>query len=218
MGAAVNDGRDTTIDFIGQWVNYWLALLLDDTNFNDNRTKILLTSDETETYTVNLTTASSPYYLGVPTPRVPAGPSTRPTLHRGGVSARSAVDALEHLLHRQRDRPHEPQRLHHRHDPGPAQRAVLRAHHGAEHVSRRRAGGGSVSAPSCVASPPRLGPAPENLTAQGGTVPWLGPRVAAASSNSSSGSGNGAAGARKGMVGATVLGALLAGVVTLLLA
>ncbi|KAH9170079.1 hypothetical protein EDB89DRAFT_2230862 [Lactarius sanguifluus] len=61
-------------------------------------------------------------------------------------------------------------------------------------------------------------PAPVNLTSQGKNVPWLAPRVAAASSNSSSGSGNGAAGAREGMVGATVLGALLAGVAALLLA
>ncbi|KAI9431710.1 hypothetical protein H4582DRAFT_2062478 [Lactarius indigo] len=60
---------------------------------------------------------------------------------------------------------------------------------------------------------------PVNLTAQGKTVPWLGPRVAAASFKiSSSGNGNGAAGSREGMVGATVLGAVLAGVMTLLLA
>ncbi|KAH9061785.1 hypothetical protein EDB83DRAFT_2520210 [Lactarius deliciosus] len=59
-----------------------------------------------------------------------------------------------------------------------------------------------------------------NVTAQGKTVSWLGPRVAAASANSSSGSGDGAAatGARQGMVGAMVLGALLAGVAALLLA
>ncbi|KAH9016773.1 hypothetical protein EDB85DRAFT_1866849, partial [Lactarius pseudohatsudake] len=49
----VNDGHDTTIDFAGQWVDYWLAPLLNDTNFNDNCTLILLTFDETETYTVN---------------------------------------------------------------------------------------------------------------------------------------------------------------------
>ncbi|KAH8994222.1 hypothetical protein EDB92DRAFT_1815157 [Lactarius akahatsu] len=61
-------------------------------------------------------------------------------------------------------------------------------------------------------------PAPVNLTVQGKTVPWLGPCVAPASSNSSSGSGNGAASAREGMVGATVLGELLAGVAALLLA
>jgi len=60
-------------------------------------------------------------------------------------------------------------------------------------------------------------PSPVNLTAQGKTVPWLGPRVAASSSNSSSsGNGNGAAGVREGIIGGTVLGPLLAGVMALL--
>jgi hypothetical protein len=62
-------------------------------------------------------------------------------------------------------------------------------------------------------------PAPVNLTAQNETVPWSGPRVATSSStNSSTSSGkkSGAVGAREGMVGVTVLGALLAGVAALL--
>ncbi|OBZ76092.1 Acid phosphatase [Grifola frondosa] len=49
----VNDGHDTTIDFIGQWLQFWLIPLLADERFNDNRTIILLTFDETETYTIN---------------------------------------------------------------------------------------------------------------------------------------------------------------------
>ncbi|KAI0657500.1 phosphoesterase family-domain-containing protein [Cubamyces menziesii] len=49
----VNDGHDTTIDFVGDWLNYWLFPLLNDPNFNTNRTVILLTFDETETYTIN---------------------------------------------------------------------------------------------------------------------------------------------------------------------
>ncbi|KAA1477560.1 hypothetical protein DENSPDRAFT_828927 [Dentipellis sp. KUC8613] len=49
----VDDAHDTTIDFAAQWLDYWLAPLLNDTRFNDNRTLILLTFDETETYTVN---------------------------------------------------------------------------------------------------------------------------------------------------------------------
>ena len=56
-------------------------------------------------------------------------------------------------------------------------------------------------------------PAPVNLTAKNESVPWSGPRVAASSSNSTSSTGkktNGAVGAREGIVGATVLGALLA--------
>ncbi|KAI0039224.1 hypothetical protein FA95DRAFT_1528662 [Auriscalpium vulgare] len=49
----VNDAHDTTIDFAGQWVDYFLTPLLSDTRFNDNKTLIVLTFDETETYTVN---------------------------------------------------------------------------------------------------------------------------------------------------------------------
>ena len=49
----VDDGHDTTIDFAGDWVDFWLAPLLNDTNFNDNRTLILLTFDETEMYNIN---------------------------------------------------------------------------------------------------------------------------------------------------------------------
>ncbi|KAI0698952.1 phosphoesterase family-domain-containing protein [Cerioporus squamosus] len=49
----VNDGHDTTIDFVGDWLNYWLIPLLNDTKFNDNRTIILLTFDENETTSIN---------------------------------------------------------------------------------------------------------------------------------------------------------------------
>ncbi|KAL1948429.1 hypothetical protein VTO73DRAFT_12504 [Trametes versicolor] len=49
----VNDGHDTTIDFVGDWLNFWLLPLLQDPHFNTNRTIILLTFDETETYTIN---------------------------------------------------------------------------------------------------------------------------------------------------------------------
>ena len=56
-------------------------------------------------------------------------------------------------------------------------------------------------------------PAPINLTAKNESVPWSGPRVAASSSNhmATTGKKNGAVGARKGIVGATVLGVLLTG-------
>ncbi|TFK82458.1 hypothetical protein K466DRAFT_590500 [Polyporus arcularius HHB13444] len=49
----VNDGHDTTIDFVGDWLNFWLIPLLNETKFNNNRTIILLTFDENETYTIN---------------------------------------------------------------------------------------------------------------------------------------------------------------------
>ncbi|GAA5873818.1 hypothetical protein JCM1840_002080 [Sporobolomyces johnsonii] len=49
----VNDAHDTTIDFTSSWLEYFLYPLLENENFNNNRTLILLTFDETETYTVN---------------------------------------------------------------------------------------------------------------------------------------------------------------------
>ena len=49
----VDDGHDATIDFANQWANYWFLSLFNDTNLDDNRTLILLTFDETETYTVD---------------------------------------------------------------------------------------------------------------------------------------------------------------------
>lgn len=44
----VNDGHDTSIEFLGDWVDYWLTPLLANPAFNDNRTLILLTFDENE--------------------------------------------------------------------------------------------------------------------------------------------------------------------------
>jgi hypothetical protein len=46
----VNDGHDTDINFVGAWLDYWLTPLLADPKFNDNKTLILLTFDENETY------------------------------------------------------------------------------------------------------------------------------------------------------------------------
>ena len=49
----VNDAHDTTIDFVSQWLAFWLVPLLSDKRFNDDRTLILLTFDENETGSVN---------------------------------------------------------------------------------------------------------------------------------------------------------------------
>jgi hypothetical protein len=49
----VDDAHDTDINFLSQWLQYWLLPLLNNTNFNDNKTLILLTFDESETYTLN---------------------------------------------------------------------------------------------------------------------------------------------------------------------
>ena len=40
--------HDTTVDFVSDWLSYFLVPLLENKNFNDNRTLILLTFDETE--------------------------------------------------------------------------------------------------------------------------------------------------------------------------
>ncbi|KAJ7889663.1 phosphoesterase family-domain-containing protein [Mycena leptocephala] len=48
----VNDAHDTTIDFAASFLEYWLLPLLTDPRVNDEETLILLTFDETETYTI----------------------------------------------------------------------------------------------------------------------------------------------------------------------
>ncbi|KAL4246948.1 hypothetical protein ABKN59_007698 [Abortiporus biennis] len=49
----VNDGHDTDIDFAAAWLEYWLVPMLANSNFNDNRTLIVLTFDENENQRVN---------------------------------------------------------------------------------------------------------------------------------------------------------------------
>ncbi|EJT99736.1 hypothetical protein DACRYDRAFT_23755 [Dacryopinax primogenitus] len=46
----VNDAHDTTIDFAADFITYWLIPLISNPNFNTNRTLIVLTFDENETY------------------------------------------------------------------------------------------------------------------------------------------------------------------------
>ncbi|KAJ7933410.1 phosphoesterase family-domain-containing protein [Mycena leptocephala] len=48
----VNDAHDTTIDFAASFLEYWLLPLFTDPRVNDDETLILLTFDETETYTI----------------------------------------------------------------------------------------------------------------------------------------------------------------------
>ncbi|KAJ6454370.1 phosphoesterase family-domain-containing protein [Mycena sanguinolenta] len=54
----VNDAHDTTIDFAASFLEYWLLPLLSDPRVNDGETLILLTFDETETYTIQNTVYS----------------------------------------------------------------------------------------------------------------------------------------------------------------
>ncbi|KAF7333815.1 Acid phosphatase [Mycena venus] len=48
----VNDAHDTVIDFAASFLEYWLLPLLTDPRVSDGETLILLTFDETETYTI----------------------------------------------------------------------------------------------------------------------------------------------------------------------
>lgn len=45
-----NDGHDTSVTVAGKWARNWLAPLLANENFNTDRTLIILTFDECETY------------------------------------------------------------------------------------------------------------------------------------------------------------------------
>ena len=47
----MNDGHDTTVDYAGNWSKTFLTPLLNDTRFV-NKTLVLLTFDENETYTI----------------------------------------------------------------------------------------------------------------------------------------------------------------------
>jgi len=49
----INDGHDTTIDYAAAFIEYWLVPLLSNTNVNDNKTLIVLSFDENESYTEN---------------------------------------------------------------------------------------------------------------------------------------------------------------------
>ncbi|KAI9431457.1 hypothetical protein H4582DRAFT_2084349 [Lactarius indigo] len=78
-----NDGHNTAVDFSGQWVGYWLAPFLDDTNSNDKHTMTLFTFDEAETCAVNIRTLPRGAVQ-----RVLVGPSIRPTTHYSSLSTK----------------------------------------------------------------------------------------------------------------------------------
>lgn len=42
----VNDAHDTNTDYTAQWLEYWLVPLLKDSRFNNERTLVLLSFDE----------------------------------------------------------------------------------------------------------------------------------------------------------------------------
>lgn len=42
----VNDAHDTTTEYAAQWLEYWLGPLLQDSRFNNERTLVLISFDE----------------------------------------------------------------------------------------------------------------------------------------------------------------------------
>lgn len=97
----------------------------------------------------------------------------------------------------------------------------------APNTSAVGAGGGPVFVASGLNTSftAAVAPAPVNLTEQNKSVPWAGPRNGSNAVSTSSGSGNattkgksgnGAMGVRDGIVGAAVIGSILAGVAALL--
>ena len=49
----VDDGHDTSINYTASWLQFWLVPLLSNKNFNDDKTLIVLSFDENESYTEN---------------------------------------------------------------------------------------------------------------------------------------------------------------------
>ncbi|KAI9510648.1 phosphoesterase family-domain-containing protein, partial [Russula earlei] len=49
----VNDGHDTSVDYAGQWLDFWLVPLLSNPNFKRRPTLVVLAFDENESYTEN---------------------------------------------------------------------------------------------------------------------------------------------------------------------
>ncbi|KAN0135813.1 Phosphoesterase family domain containing protein [Lactarius tabidus] len=236
----VDDGHDTTIDFAGGWVDFWLSSLLNDTNFNDNRTLILLTFDETETYTINnhifavllggaipessRGTVDSTYYTHYSSLSTVEANWGLGSLGRGDTNKTlsnvySFVANATNYTNLDISAADIPLTNLTGNIPGPLN-ARYYVPFTAPNTSAVGAGGGPVFiGPGLNTSfTAANAPAPVNLAAQNQTVPASGPRVAASTNTSSPAKKSGAVGAREGMVGATVLGALLAGVAALFLA
>jgi hypothetical protein len=236
----LDDGHDTTIDYAANWTSFWLGGLLNNTNFNDNRTLILLTFDETETYTTNNHIFA--LLLGGAIPESARG--TIDSTYYTHYSSLSSVEAnwglgslgrgdtnktLSNVFSFVANATNYTNLVVSAADipltnltgniAGPLN-AQYYVPFTAPNTSAVGAGGGPVFiGPGLNTSfTTANAPAPVNLTALNQTVPASGPRVAASTNSSSTGKKNGAGGAKEGMVGATVLSALLAGVAALVFA
>ncbi|KAF8264364.1 hypothetical protein EI94DRAFT_1703304 [Lactarius quietus] len=231
----VDGGHDTTIDYAASWLDVWLLPLL-----NDNHTLILLTFDETKTYTINSQicavllggaipdtlrgTVDSTYYTpysSLSTVEANWGlvlrfPSPFPT---GKTNVFSFIANATNYTNLDISGADIPLTNLTGNILGPLN-AEYYVPFTAPNTSAVGAGGGPVFVGPGMDTnlTAANAPAPVNLTTKNETVPWSGPRVAATASNSTtSGNKSGAVGARDGVVDATVLVALLAGLAALLL-
>ncbi|KAH9980736.1 phosphoesterase family-domain-containing protein [Russula compacta] len=236
----LDDGHDTSVDYIASWLQYWLVPLLSNTNFNDNGTLIVLTFDETETYTVNNNVLT--LLLGGAVPKSLWG-STDPTYYTH-YSLLSTVEANWGLGSLGRGDTNKT--LSNVFSfvanatgytnldvsannvltnitgtiPGPLNGDYY-VPFTAPNTSAVGAGGGSVFVASGLnkSFTAAVAPGPVNLTAQNKTVPWAGARPGSNAATNSSSSGRKSSDAtdmREGIVGAAAFGAILAGVAALL--
>ncbi|KAF8256841.1 hypothetical protein EI94DRAFT_1792456 [Lactarius quietus] len=225
---ASNETRQANICHFNDFA---LLPLLNDSNVNDNRTLILLTFDETETYTIN--NQIDAVLLGGASPDDARG-TVDSTYHthyssldrRGKLGSRTLSNVFSFVANATNYTNLDisgadiPLTNLTGNIPGPLN-AEYYVPFTAPSTSAVGAGGGPVFVGPGVATnlTAANAAAPVNLTTKNETVLRSGPCVAATTSNSTtSGNKSGAVDAREGVVGATVLGALLAGIATLLLA
>ncbi|KAH9960010.1 phosphoesterase family-domain-containing protein [Russula dissimulans] len=241
----VDDGHDTTIDYAASWVEYWLNPLLNNSYVNDERTLIVVSFDESETYTENnqiLTlllggaipqsarnTTDSTYYTHYSLLSTVQANWGLKSLGRGDTNKTlsnvySFVAQATGYTNTNASGANIPLTNATGTIPG-ALNANIYVPFTAPDISAVGAGGGSVFiAPGLNTSfTTAVAPAPVNLTAQNKTVPWAGARngslAVSTSNSSSSGSGSGKSGVtnmREGVVRAAIFGAVLASVAVVL--
>jgi len=236
----VDDGHDTSIDYAASWLQFWLYPLLNDTNFNDNGTLIVLTFDETETYTVNNNVLT--ILLGGAVPKSAWG--TTDSTYYTHYSLLSTVEANWGLGSLGRGDTNKTlsnvfsfvaaatgyTNLNVSSDdvltnatgtiPGPLNPNQY-VPFTAPNTSAVGAGGGPVFVSSGLNTSftAAVAPAPVNLTQANQTLPWSGPRNGsnADTTSGSTGKKSGAVNIREGIVGAAIFGTIVAGVAALLI-
>ncbi|KAF8264368.1 hypothetical protein EI94DRAFT_1805956 [Lactarius quietus] len=181
----LDDGHDTTIDYAASWLDFWLLPLLNDTNFNDNHTLILITFDETDMYIINHQIHVALLEGAIPGTLPGTVDSTYcthyfpfPPLRQTGFSVRSA--AATQTKHSRTSSHSSPTQRTTQTSTSPYVRFT------APNTSAVGAGGSPVFVGPGIDTnlTAANAPAAVNLTAKNETVLWSGPRVAATKSNS----------------------------------